>query len=395
MAHVFWDTDGQFPHQAPNSLIAMHLVMGDHLGSSSVVINHADSELVERTAYQPYGAVESDYRPSKGKAFREPYKFTGKEEDIEVGATYFGARYYQPYLGRFMSADPATIHGLGSDLNPYAYVGGRVISAVDPLGLRMDEVPCTGGESACFEIIDDKSQDSSTQADHGEAMASQVRERPAAVHEYLKPTPTNSWVPTPRSEDDIANDTESSAGGFRFPHVKRSTNREMIAKAYPERAPRIHAAERSDFFYEHIAPLTLMVVPGGQAEPLVLGEEAGLLRQAEAVLNAGSAPTRQTVSVLRTAESEILVGGGKRDLNPMQRALAESMGLTPVKLAGVDAEGTVLQGAVRLKLTPTFGVATRPICWVCERDIVEGAYGTGPGQITESGQGFSFSKGGE
>lgn len=135
MAHVFWDTDGQLPHQAPDSLITMHLVMGDHLGSSSVVINHANSELVERTTYQPYGAVESDYRPSKGRALREPYKFTGKEEDIEVGATYFGARYYQAYLGRFMSADPLTIHGLGSDLNPYAYVGGRVMTHVDPLGL--------------------------------------------------------------------------------------------------------------------------------------------------------------------------------------------------------------------------------------------------------------------
>jgi RHS repeat-associated protein len=139
MAHAFWDADGTLPHQSPDSLITMHLVVGDHLGSSSVVINHATSDLVESTTYQPYGAVESDYRASKWKAFREPYKLTGKEEDIEVGATYFGARYYQPYLGRFMSADPLTIHGLGSDLNPYAYVGGRVMSRVDPFGL--DETP--------------------------------------------------------------------------------------------------------------------------------------------------------------------------------------------------------------------------------------------------------------
>jgi RHS repeat-associated protein len=126
----------------------MHLIVGDHLGSSSVVINHANSRLVERTTYQPYGAVESDYRPAKGKAFREPYKFTGKEEDIEVGATYFGARYYQPYLGRFMSADPLTIHGLGSDLNPYAYVGGRVMTYVDPLGLGL-----CGVDDPCDEVV--------------------------------------------------------------------------------------------------------------------------------------------------------------------------------------------------------------------------------------------------
>lgn len=61
---------------------------------------------------------------------------SGKEEDIEVGLTYFGARYYAPYLGRWASADPLTIHALGSDLNPYAYVGGRVMSHVDPFGLE-------------------------------------------------------------------------------------------------------------------------------------------------------------------------------------------------------------------------------------------------------------------
>jgi RHS repeat-associated protein len=62
--------------------------------------------------------------------------FTGKEEDIEVGLTYFGARYYSANLGRFVSPDPLTIHGLGADLNPYAYVGGRVMTHVDPWGLQ-------------------------------------------------------------------------------------------------------------------------------------------------------------------------------------------------------------------------------------------------------------------
>ena len=141
LAHAFWDASGQLPHQTSGSQIVMHLVIGDHLGSSSVVINHATSDLVERTTYQPYGAVESDYRTAKWQAFREPYKFTGKEEDLEVGATYFGARYYQPYLGRFLSADPLTVHGLGSDLNPYAYVRGRVMTNTDPLGLADEPLP--------------------------------------------------------------------------------------------------------------------------------------------------------------------------------------------------------------------------------------------------------------
>jgi RHS repeat-associated protein len=66
---------------------------------------------------------------------RAEFKFTGKETDIEVGLTYFGARYYQANLGTWVSADPLTIHGLGGDANPYAYVGGRVMTHVDPFGL--------------------------------------------------------------------------------------------------------------------------------------------------------------------------------------------------------------------------------------------------------------------
>jgi RHS repeat-associated protein len=196
MAHAFWDADGTLPHQAPDSAIAMHLIVGDHLGSSSVVINHATSQLVERTTYQPYGAIESDYRPSKWKAFREPYKFTGKEEDIEVGATYFGARYYQPYLGRFMSADPLTIQGLGSDLNPYAYVGGQVMTQVDPFGLEEENPPIMYmPEGQPEDVITGRTADE--KAAQGDAMASQAGTRQGTtVREHPELTLTNVAIGT-------------------------------------------------------------------------------------------------------------------------------------------------------------------------------------------------------
>jgi RHS repeat-associated protein len=88
------------------------------------------------------GGVESDYRPARWGSFREDFKFTGKEEDVEIGLIYFGARYYHPKLGRFASADPLTIHAAASDLNPYAYVHGRVMSSVDPLGLQERDTAC-------------------------------------------------------------------------------------------------------------------------------------------------------------------------------------------------------------------------------------------------------------
>jgi len=80
--------------------------LGDHLGSTSVVLDKATSELVERSTFEAYGAVESDYRPERWAGFREDYRFTGKEEDVEVGLAYFGKRFLFSYIGRWASADP-------------------------------------------------------------------------------------------------------------------------------------------------------------------------------------------------------------------------------------------------------------------------------------------------
>ncbi len=120
-----------------------HVLMefGDHIGSTSVVIDKATSELVEYRDYQPYGATDFDYRPTRWRASRSDTHFTGKELDAETGLIYFGARYYSPHLHRFISADPLAIHGWGADPNPYAYVAGRVYNEVDPFGLN-----CLGRE---------------------------------------------------------------------------------------------------------------------------------------------------------------------------------------------------------------------------------------------------------
>jgi RHS repeat-associated protein len=35
-----------------------------------------------------------------------PFMFTGRQFDIETGLYYYRARYYNPYLGRFLQTDP-------------------------------------------------------------------------------------------------------------------------------------------------------------------------------------------------------------------------------------------------------------------------------------------------
>ncbi len=112
------------------------LEFSDHLGSNSFTIDRDSGELVEYTTYQAYGAVESSYRPGRWASFREPYKFAGKEEDVEVGLVYFGFRYLNPLLQRWISADPLAVHDPGSaDLNVYAYVSGSPLRGIDIFGL--------------------------------------------------------------------------------------------------------------------------------------------------------------------------------------------------------------------------------------------------------------------
>jgi RHS repeat-associated protein len=66
-------------------------------------------------------------------AFAQTSLFTGKERDAESGNDYFGARYYNPNTGRFLSEDPIGFDGSGPNL--YAYADDDPIYWVDPFGL--------------------------------------------------------------------------------------------------------------------------------------------------------------------------------------------------------------------------------------------------------------------
>ena len=60
-----------------------------------------------------------------------PFGFSTKYEDVETGLLYYGFRYYEPRLGRWLSRDPIEEDG---GLNLYGFVGNAPINRVDYLG---------------------------------------------------------------------------------------------------------------------------------------------------------------------------------------------------------------------------------------------------------------------
>ncbi|MEW6619829.1 MAG: RHS repeat-associated core domain-containing protein [bacterium] len=96
----------------------------DHLGSARAITDK-DDKVVEQYFYYPFGGGGPTGGPT----------FTGKELD-ETGLFYFGARYYNPALGRFIQPDPVENSFKPEDLNKYVYCYNNPFKYIDPTGMR-------------------------------------------------------------------------------------------------------------------------------------------------------------------------------------------------------------------------------------------------------------------
>ncbi len=116
----------------------------DHLGSTRLVTDE-NRNIVTVAQYEPFG--ESTVTGS------EPYLYTGKEKD-STGLSYYGARYYDSELGRFVTRDLlAGRRALPQSLNLYTYCLNNPVKFIDPAGL---DIYCKGdGEDrVCLEVFE-------------------------------------------------------------------------------------------------------------------------------------------------------------------------------------------------------------------------------------------------
>ena len=104
----------------------------DQMGSTRAVLSAVGNSLqnVQSTDYYPFGLAYSTNNLNKNK-----YLFSGKElQDASIGETIlglydFGARFYDPILGRWFNVDPAA-----QMANPYLFCGNAPMMYVDPDG---------------------------------------------------------------------------------------------------------------------------------------------------------------------------------------------------------------------------------------------------------------------
>jgi RHS repeat-associated protein len=158
--------------------------LGDHLDSSSVVVDGAGS-WVNREEYLPYGET------SFGCFAKKRYRFTGKERDEESGLYYHGARYYAPWLTRWVSCDPL-ISEPSAASNWFGYAKNSPLRYIDPKGLADAEPQPAGVPSAGPSFVVDRKQLEEARL-HAAIKQAAKGNDPITGQRYRAPEPETPW----------------------------------------------------------------------------------------------------------------------------------------------------------------------------------------------------------
>ncbi len=100
---------------------------------SIIALTDSAGAVVERYQYDAFGNIMSGT-----PAVTQPYIYTAREYDPEIGLYYYRARYYDPKVGRFLQRDP--IGFAGGDANLYVYVRNDPENVNDPSGKIGQEI---------------------------------------------------------------------------------------------------------------------------------------------------------------------------------------------------------------------------------------------------------------
>ena len=103
-------------------------IIADERGSPRLVVETVSGAVAQRLDYDEFGNVLQDTNPGF-----QPFGFAGGLYDSDTGLVHFGARDYDPHLGRWTAKDPILF--ASGDTNLYAYVANDPVNLEDASGL--------------------------------------------------------------------------------------------------------------------------------------------------------------------------------------------------------------------------------------------------------------------
>ncbi len=171
--------------------VAYRIFSDDH-GSPRLVIDSGTGKIAERIDYDEFGNVINDTNPGF-----QPFGFAGGLYDQDTKIVRFGARDYDPTIGRWLAKDPALFGG--GDTNLYGYVLNDPVNLIDPSGL--EPCPCKNSPKGTHLTPDSKFED---------AMA--ARDAAKEATNVKHPDPTTPAPPVIKNAGDWIKDQQGNPG---------------------------------------------------------------------------------------------------------------------------------------------------------------------------------------
>lgn len=112
----------------------VYIPIHDFQGSVRCLIDMKTKEIAEFYRYSAFG--EEEIFGAYGKRLQHsevenPWRYSSKRQDAQTGLIFFGKRYYDPSIGRWITPDPLLFY---DNPNLYAYVQNNPISKYDLYG---------------------------------------------------------------------------------------------------------------------------------------------------------------------------------------------------------------------------------------------------------------------
>jgi RHS repeat-associated protein len=136
---VTFNSDPTPPPYEKTGVRLIRYQLDNHLGSASIELDD-NAQIISYEEYHPFGTTSFQARNAAINATAKRYRFTGMERDEESGLEYHNSRYYSPWLGRWISSDPA---GIEDGTNVFIYVNDNPVLMIDPGGQSGEETKLT------------------------------------------------------------------------------------------------------------------------------------------------------------------------------------------------------------------------------------------------------------